>query len=197
MNGDVDTMHELVKHGADVNARGVFGTPALHWRVRVDDLAGAKFLLHSGADANGTTERGVTPLGLAIDNGNSAMVALLLKARADPNHPEPTGETPLMRASEVGVLPVVQLLLKHGAVVDVRDANFGQTALMFAARAGHRRHCRGAAGAWRRIPMPRPGSGRRLPSSRPIPCRDSALAWAYCAAECRRIAGVANPRPVA
>jgi ankyrin repeat protein len=32
---------------------------------------------------------------------------------------------------------VVQLLLKKGAPVDVREARFGQTALMFAARAGH------------------------------------------------------------
>jgi ankyrin repeat protein len=136
MNGDITTMHLLVKGGADANARGAFGTPPLHWRVRVDDLAEAKFLLRSGADANGTTERGTTPLELAIDNGNVDMVALLLKARADANHLDATGETPLMRAAGVGVLPVVQLLLKHGAVVDAREQNYGQTALMFAARAG-------------------------------------------------------------
>ncbi len=137
MVGDLDAVHALVKRGADVNGRGAFGTPALHWRVRVDDLTGAKLLLAAGADANGTTERGVTPLQLAIDNGNAAMVALLLKSRADANGPGPTGETPLMRAAEVGVLPVVQHLLKAGAVVDYREGNYGQTALMFAARAGH------------------------------------------------------------
>ena len=137
MSGDLDTMHALVKRGADPDAPGAFGTPALHWRVRVDDLPSVKFLLASGADANRTTERGVTPLGLAIDNGNTAMVALLLKAGADANHLEPTGESPLMRAAEVGVLQVVQALLKHGAVVDAREDNYGQTALMFAARAGH------------------------------------------------------------
>jgi ankyrin repeat protein len=137
MNGDLDAMHVLVKGGADPDVPGAFGTPALHWRVRVDDLSSVKFLLASGADANRTTERGVTPLGLAIDNGNAAMVAVLLKAGADANHLEPTGETPLMRAAEVGVLQVVQALLKHGAVVDAREDNYGQTALMFAARAGH------------------------------------------------------------
>lgn len=137
MNGDVDAVRALVKRGADVNTPGAFGTPALHWRVRVDDVPGAKFLLESGADANGTTERGVTPLGLAIENGNAAMVSLLLQAGADVNHAERTGETPLMRAAEVGVLPVVQLLLVRGASVDARDEYYGQTALMFAARAGH------------------------------------------------------------
>src|SRR4051794_35406902 len=70
MNGDLAVMDSLLKKGADPNARGSFGTPPLHWRVRVDDLAAAKRLLKAGADANGLTERGVSPLSLAIANGN-------------------------------------------------------------------------------------------------------------------------------
>jgi len=137
MRGDIDAVRTLLKSGAKPDAPGAFGTPALHWRVRVDDLSGARVLLNAGANANGMTERGVTPLALAIGNGNPAVVELLLAAGADANHLDPAGETPLMRAAEVGVLPVVQALLKHGAVVDVREDNYGQTALMFAARAGH------------------------------------------------------------
>jgi uncharacterized protein len=137
MGGDAATVRALVRRGADLDAPGAFGTPALHWRVRVDDLAGAKFLLESGANANSTTERGVTPLALAIENGNSAMVALLLGAGANPNQTDPAGETPLMRAAEAGVLPAVRALLSHGAVVDIREETFGQTALMFASRAGN------------------------------------------------------------
>jgi ankyrin repeat protein len=137
MNGDLSAMHALLKQHADPNARGAFGTPALHWRVHVDDIVEAKRLLKAGADPNGLTERGVSPLSIAIANGNSAMVTLLLDAGADANHGEPTGETHLMRAAQAGVLGVVEQLLKHGAQVDVRDPNYGQTALMFAARAGH------------------------------------------------------------
>jgi ankyrin repeat protein len=137
MNGDATLMYALLKKGADANARGAFGTPPLHWRVRVDDLEGAKRLLKAGADPNGLTERGVSPLSLAVANGNAEMVGLLLQAGADANHAEPTGETPLMMAAQVGVLAVVEQLLKHDSHVDVRDPNFGQTALMFAARAGH------------------------------------------------------------
>ena len=137
MHGDVNAMHALLKHGANPNVRGSFGTPPLHWRVHMDDLAEAKRLLKAGADPNGLTERGVSPLSIAIANGNSEMVGLLLGAGADASHTEPNGETHLMRAAEVGVLPVVEQLLKHGARVDVRDSNYGQTALMFAARAGH------------------------------------------------------------
>jgi len=137
MNSDLPTLYGLLKQGANPNAPGPFGTPALHWRVRVDDLETTQRLLKARADPNGLTERGVSPLTIAIANGNPAMVGLLLKAGADANHAEPTGETHLMMASQVGVLAVVEQLLKHGARVNVRDPNYGQTALMFAARAGH------------------------------------------------------------
>src|SRR5690349_23961140 len=52
MNGDVPLLYKLLKHGGDPNARGPFGTPPLHWRVRVDDLETAKRLLKAGADPN-------------------------------------------------------------------------------------------------------------------------------------------------
>jgi ankyrin repeat protein len=135
MKGDLILMQALLKKGADPNARGPFGTPPLHWRVRVDDLTSTKRLLKAGADPNGLTERGVSALSLAISNGNPEMVGVLLKAGADVKGAE--GETHLMRAAHVGVLAIVEQLLKRGAQVDVRDPHYGQTALMFAARAGH------------------------------------------------------------
>jgi ankyrin repeat protein len=137
MRGDDAVLKSLLKSGADPNARGQFGTPALHWRVDADDLAGTQLLLQSGADANALTERGVSPMSLAIANGNAALVGVLLEAGANPDQLEPSGETLLMMAAQVGVLPVVNLLLQHGVAVDTRERNFGQTALMFAARAGH------------------------------------------------------------
>jgi ankyrin repeat protein len=137
MNGNLSAMNALIRKGADPNARGAFGTPPLHWRVRVDDVASVQRLLKAGADPNGVTERGVTPLSIAIGNGNAGMVGVLLKAGANPNRAEPSGETHLMMAAQVGERSVVEQLLKHGAQVDVRDPHYGQTALMFAARAGH------------------------------------------------------------
>ncbi len=137
MNDDTAAMQTLLKRHADPNVPGTFGTPALHWRVRVDDLAGSKALLKAGANPNGLTERGISPLSLAIANGNAAMVKLLLDAGANANQLEPSGETQLMMAAQAGVLPVVQLLLAKGAQVDAREKNFDQTALMYAARAGH------------------------------------------------------------
>jgi uncharacterized protein len=135
--GDIASVKALLKDGADPNARGQFGTPALHWLVNTDNIEGVQMLLQAGADANSLTERDVSALGLAIATGSAKMVELLLKAGANPNRPEPTGETLLMKACEVGVLPVVEMLLQRGVEVDFRERSHGQTALMFAARAGH------------------------------------------------------------
>ena len=137
MNGDALTLQSLLRQGADPNARGAFGTPALHWRVRVEDLEGTKLLLKFGADPNGLTERAVSPLALAVENGNAGISAVLLGAGARAGETLPSGETLLMRAAQGGVLEVVRQLLDRGAEVDAREPAFGQTALMFAARAGH------------------------------------------------------------
>src|SRR6185312_659492 len=80
MNGDLAVMYALLKQGANPNARGSFGTPPLHWRVRVDDLEGAKRLLQAEARPDGLTERGVRHLNLAITNGHPPMAGLPLTA---------------------------------------------------------------------------------------------------------------------
>jgi ankyrin repeat protein len=50
--GDTPAVLELLAAGADVNARGSDGTPALHWAVRVSDRATAERLVEAGADVN-------------------------------------------------------------------------------------------------------------------------------------------------
>ena len=42
-----------------------------------------------------------------------------------------------MQAARVGNVDVAAALLEHGVAVDTREASFGQTALMIAARHGH------------------------------------------------------------
>lgn len=137
MNRDMETVKALLDEGLNPDTRGQFDTPALHWVVRVGDLGTAQALLDAGADAGISSRYGVTSLGLAVANGDFAMVKLLLEAGVDSNTREASGESVLMTASAVGVVESVNLLLNHGAVVDWRDPNFGQTALMLAAREGH------------------------------------------------------------
>jgi ankyrin repeat protein len=134
--GDAQAVLALVKKRADVNEPGSDGTPALHWVVRMQDVALARTLIKAGADADRTNRYGVRPLHLAIANGDVAMTRLLLEAKADPNSTDATGESCLMMASRVGQLDAVKALLEKGAAVDGRDSGYQQTPLMVASRGG-------------------------------------------------------------
>jgi ankyrin repeat protein len=137
MKRDIATVQALLREGADPNVKGRFATPALHWLVRVDEVDTVKQLLQAGADPNTLTDENLSALSLAIANGSIDMVKLLLDAGADANARELSGETMLMSAAAVGVPEVVSALLEHGAEADALDRDFGQSALMIAAREGH------------------------------------------------------------
>jgi ankyrin repeat protein len=135
-DGDDDLLRAILARGTDVNAYGSDGTPALHWRVRRDDIAGARQLLDAGADPNAASRYDVRPLQLAAANGSEQMIRLLVAAGADPQATDALGETMLMAAVGSGDLAAVATLLELGADVNARDPHYGQTALMIAARAG-------------------------------------------------------------
>lgn len=133
---EVETVRELLKTSADVDAPQADGTTALHWAARYDEAEVARLLIEAGADPRVTNRFGIGPLALACQNGNGDLVELLLEAGADPNAAIPGDETPLMTAARTGKLGPVEALLDHGARVDDRESS-GQTALMWAAAEGH------------------------------------------------------------
>lgn len=138
MSGDTSAVREMLARGADANELGTYGTPPLHWIVRVQDRATAGLLLDAGADPSLPNTYGLTPLHIAIENVDLPMVELLLAAGAEPRRPDAAGESPLFLAARAGDARIVDRLLAHGVAVDERDAEYGQTALMVAAREGHR-----------------------------------------------------------
>jgi uncharacterized protein len=135
--GDSGAVLELLAGGADADALGRDGTPALHWAVRVGDRATAERLVEAGADVNAASRYGVTPLQLAIAGTDGAMTQWLLDAGADATALDRAGEPPLLQAARAGNVEAVAALLRRGVAVDVREATFGQTALLLAARHGH------------------------------------------------------------
>lgn len=137
MSRDAAAVRLLLSKGADVNALGAYGTPALHWLVRVEDRATAGLLLDAGADPNFKSPQGVAPLHLAIANRDLGVVDLLLSVGADAQLLDNAGETPLMLAARAGDAAIAARLLRAGAPVDARDPEYGQTALMVAVREGH------------------------------------------------------------
>jgi ankyrin repeat protein len=120
---------------ADVNASDGTGATALAWAVmRGNDMMAAR-LLKAHANPNLTDANGVSPLMLAIDSDAPGAVKLLLAAGADANLARANGETPLMHAVHAGSADMTAMLLSAKADVNAHEAQFGQTALMWAA--GH------------------------------------------------------------
>ena len=130
-------MLSLLKDKVDVNVAQADGTTPLIWAASSDDLETVDLLIRSGASVNAATDYGVTALSLACTNRNTAMVDRLLKAKANPNIARTTGETPLMTCARTGDVEAVKMLLVHGASVNAKVTERGQSALMWAAAEKH------------------------------------------------------------
>src|SRR5262245_2137058 len=134
---DAAAVQSLLKAHADVNAPQADGATALHWAAYFDDPDTTALLIRAGANVETPNHYGITPLVLAASNGNAAIIDQVVKAGADPNRSVRAGETPLMLASRTGKADAVTALLNAGATVDAKETWNGQTALMWAAAAGH------------------------------------------------------------
>ncbi|MDH3533000.1 MAG: ankyrin repeat domain-containing protein [Gammaproteobacteria bacterium] len=136
-NSDRDALRQLLAESVDVNAARADGTTALHWAALSDDLEIARMLLKAGAKPTPANDLGATPMWLACTNRSGAMVRTLLAAGADPDAALHSGETPLMNCARTGATEAVAAMLQAGAAADAAESSHGQTALMWAAAAGH------------------------------------------------------------
>ena len=134
MEGRADTVRQLLKQAADVNAAQGDGMTALHWAAMKGDADLTQTLLYAGASVKATTRIGAyTPLLLAAKNGNAAVIPTLLKAGADVNAQTSNGTTPLMFAAASGSVDAVKALIDRGAGVNAKESVRGLTPAMFAA----------------------------------------------------------------
>ena len=154
---DLDSAGLLIRAGANVNAATDLGATPL-W-IASQNRSGAlvKVLLQAGANPNLALLLGETPLMVASRSGSAEVAGQLLAKGADVNARAARGQTALMWAAAQQHPEVVQVLLANGADVHRRSEVWsqmvavpphgvrlynkviprgGETALLFAARAG-------------------------------------------------------------
>jgi ankyrin repeat protein len=130
---DKDQVRQLLRRGADVNARTEDGTTALMHATSVGDIGLVRMLLDHAADVNARNKAGATALMWAVGDGDK--VRALLDRGADVNARADSGSTPLLIAvGSPGAAGVVKLLIEKGA--EVRHHHRGFTVLMAAAEVG-------------------------------------------------------------
>ena len=130
-------VQSLLRHGADVNATGMWGQTPLLFASDWGHLEVVRWLLQHDADVNAKAEDDDwTSLHLAATRGHSETVQTLLNHKADTNALTDDGRTPLHVASIYGRVEVVRLLLNHGANPEARD-EAQWTSLHFASYKGN------------------------------------------------------------
>jgi len=114
--GDAALLEQLLKKGADPNARNDVKATALMWAAA--DMEKTRVLLAHGADVNAQADDARTPLMIAAGRpGGFPIVKLLLDRGANPNPTKnPPGESsPLIQAALAADPDSMQLLMSRGA----------------------------------------------------------------------------------
>lgn len=108
--GHLDNIQNLIKTGADVNAKSKSGWTSLMWASRFGHLNIAKILINIGANVNITDNDGRTALIHSSSNGYINIVQLLLDADADINIKDECGQSALTYALYYGHTDIYNLI---------------------------------------------------------------------------------------
>lgn len=130
--GQMEVARELIRRGADVERRGLFGLTPLGAAALGGHHLIVQDLLRADANPERWSASGHTPLQLASREGHVMTVRALLAAQADPMAFGKGGRHALGEAAQTAQHEVLSALLSAGVQVDAPDQN-GLNALHAAA----------------------------------------------------------------
>jgi ankyrin repeat protein len=117
----MDMVLQLLKNGADPNAKNTYSYTPLHIATRYEHSEIIKALIESGADPNAKNSNSDTPLHIAIEHEHSEIIKALIESGADPNAKNSNSDTPLHIAIEHELLDVIKVLLDMGADINAKN----------------------------------------------------------------------------
>ncbi|MDD5456104.1 MAG: ankyrin repeat domain-containing protein [Candidatus Margulisbacteria bacterium] len=132
-SGDLITLKELIKKGADVNEIYEKFDTALIYAAKKCNMEIIRELINAGADVNYSDNDSITPLQHAICEGDIEVVKELIKSGADINYRTRQGNSALMIAIKAERIEIANLLLDKGADI-IRSNNKKETCLLLAAK---------------------------------------------------------------
>ena len=127
---ETDTVKELIKKGANINAQDSKGRTAVMIATYNNDVETAKVLIDAGADVNIQDHIKNNPFLYAGAEGHIEILKLTIEAGADPAITNRYGGTALIPASEHGYIDVIRELLTKTDIDINHVNNLGWTALM-------------------------------------------------------------------
>ena len=112
----LDIIKLLIKKGADINAKTIWGKTPLYCATETGFIEAVPLLINKGADINNGDKWGKTPLhNLSQWRRGDETVELLIQKGAKINAKDSKGKTPLDIAREYDACFVMRVLQKHGA----------------------------------------------------------------------------------
>ena len=127
--GKEDIVHALLAHGAEPNERCRDGVPLV---AKATSSAVALLLIDSGADVSGAA--GPLLLARAAKRGNHILVAKLLDLGVDPAGALHAAAGYDRERAGIASVELLARLIALGVTPDAREADYGETALIWAAR---------------------------------------------------------------
>jgi ankyrin repeat protein len=141
-----DIAKRLIDSGANVTARNRYGVTALYLAARGGDAATTRALLVAGIDANTSLPGGETALMTAARSGHTEVVGVLLTGNSAVESLADLAGSATAPERSTGYAAVENAgygstqrgtIQRNRADVNAREQRYGDTALMWAAVAGH------------------------------------------------------------